>query len=82
MSAPAGDDGAADPGPMGPHVGKMPFTQARGLVVEHMTNSYSRIVMPRKEQNGDGSYLPRDDSSQHAIVAHTLEALVALVRLT
>ena len=35
-----------------------------------------------KEQNGDGSYLPRDDSSQQARVAHTLEALVALVRLT
>lgn len=49
----AGDDGAADPGPMGPHVGGMPFTKARGLVVEHMTNSYSRIVMPRKEENGD-----------------------------
>jgi hypothetical protein len=35
-----------------------------------------------KEQNGDGSYFSRDDSSQHALVAHTLEALVALVRLT
>jgi uncharacterized protein (TIGR00369 family) len=38
---------------MGPHVGKMPFTQARGLVVEHMTNSYSRIVMPWKAENAD-----------------------------
>jgi len=54
LYAAAGDDGAADPGPMGPHVGKMPFTQARGLVVEHMTNAYSRIVMPLKAENGDG----------------------------
>jgi hypothetical protein len=35
-----------------------------------------------EEQSDDGSYVPRDDSSQHARVAHTLEALVALVRLT
>jgi hypothetical protein len=33
-------------------------------------------------QSRDGSYAPRDDSSQNARVAHTLDALVALVRLT
>ena len=50
----ARDDGAADPGPMGPHVGKMPFTLERGLVVEHMTGGTSRIVMPYSEKNADG----------------------------
>jgi uncharacterized protein (TIGR00369 family) len=50
-----GDDGAADPGPMGPHIGKMPFTAARGLVVEHMTDAHSRIVMPWKPENADAA---------------------------
>ncbi len=49
----AGDDGSSDPGPMGPHVGNMPFTSARGLVVEHMTNGHSRLVMPYRDENGD-----------------------------
>jgi len=48
-----GDDGAADPGPMGPHVGKMPFTAARGLAVEHMAGGTSRIAMPFRPQNAD-----------------------------
>ncbi len=34
-----------------------------------------------EEQHSDGSYVPRDDSSPDARVAHTLNALVALVRL-
>ena len=55
LPASDGDDGAADPGAMGPHVGKMPFTRARGLVVEHMTDAHSRIVMPWSDANGDAS---------------------------
>jgi len=50
-----GDDGAADPGAMGPHVGKMPFTAARGLEVEHMAGGTSRIVMPFRSQNADAA---------------------------
>ena len=49
-----GDDGAADPGEMGPFIGTMPFTGARRLTVEHMVNGESRIVMPRGDANGDG----------------------------
>lgn len=48
-----GDDGAADPGPMGPHVGGMPFTAERGLVVEHMTGAHSRITLPCSPANAD-----------------------------
>lgn len=50
-----GDAGAADPGAMGPHVGKMPFTQARGLEVLHMRGGTSRIVMPLGPNNADAS---------------------------
>jgi uncharacterized protein (TIGR00369 family) len=49
----AGDDGTADPGPMGPHVGKMPYTAERGLNVERMTDGRSRIRMARRTQNAD-----------------------------
>jgi len=49
----AGDDGASDPGPMGPHIGGMPFTKARGLVVEHMSGARSRITLPGGGANGD-----------------------------
>jgi acyl-coenzyme A thioesterase PaaI-like protein len=49
----AGDDGASDPGPMGPHVGGMPFTKARGLEVHHMTGARSRITMPLIDGNAD-----------------------------
>ena len=48
-----GDGGGSDPGVMGPHVGKMPFTSARQLDVEHMVGSESRIVMPLGDANGD-----------------------------
>ncbi|MGH7337078.1 MAG: PaaI family thioesterase, partial [Myxococcota bacterium] len=51
----AGDHGRSDPGPMGPHIGKMPFTAARGLVVEHMTGGTSRIVMPARAANADAA---------------------------
>ena len=50
-----GDEGQSDPGAMGPHVGKMPFTAERGLAVEHMTGGISRIVMPRSPKNADAS---------------------------
>lgn len=53
LPAARGDDGEADPGPMGPHVGGMPFTKARGLSVEHMTGGHSRITMPAGEANAD-----------------------------
>jgi len=48
-----GDHGKSDPGSMGPHVGKMPFTRARGLHVEHMTGGTSRITMPAGDRNAD-----------------------------
>jgi len=51
----AGDHGRSDPGPMGPHIGKMPYTAARGLRVEHMTGGTSRIVMPGRSANADAS---------------------------
>jgi uncharacterized protein (TIGR00369 family) len=33
----------------------MPFTKARGLVVEHMTDETSRITMPFRAANADAS---------------------------
>jgi len=51
----ARDHGQSDPGPMGPHVGKMPYTAARGIHVEHMTGGTSRIVMPCRSANADAS---------------------------
>jgi uncharacterized protein (TIGR00369 family) len=44
-----GDDGAAEPGPMGPHVAKTPFMGRLGLRIEHMTGGTSRIVLPFRE---------------------------------
>jgi uncharacterized protein (TIGR00369 family) len=41
-----GDAGESEPGPMGPHIGAMPYTRARGIVVEHMHGGTSRITMP------------------------------------
>jgi uncharacterized protein (TIGR00369 family) len=51
----AGDHGRSDPGAMGPLIGKMPFTAARGIAVEHMTGGTSRIVMPARAANADAS---------------------------
>jgi uncharacterized protein (TIGR00369 family) len=51
----AGDHGRSDPGPMGPHVGRMPYTLARGLHVEHMVEETSRITMPFQAANADAS---------------------------
>ena len=53
LAASAGDDGASDPGPMGPHIGKLNFGKARGLTIEHMTDSHSRITMPLIPANAD-----------------------------
>ena len=54
----AGDDGSADPGPMGPFVGSMPFTNARRLSVEHMAGGTSRLTMPLITANAgfDGAF--------------------------
>jgi uncharacterized protein (TIGR00369 family) len=51
----AGDHGESDPGPMGPHIGRVPFIGNRGIAVEHMTGGTSRLVMPLLEGNGDQS---------------------------
>jgi uncharacterized protein (TIGR00369 family) len=48
-----GDDGASEPGPMGEHVGKMPFMGGRGIVVEHMQGGHARTVMPIRSDNLD-----------------------------
>jgi uncharacterized protein (TIGR00369 family) len=54
-AAPAaqGDAGESDPGPMGPHISKLPFVAGRGIVVEHMAGARSRLVMPWREANAD-----------------------------
>ncbi len=49
----AGDQGAAEPGPMGPHIGKIPFIGNRGIEVEHMTGGTSRLTMPASANNAD-----------------------------
>ncbi len=46
-----GDHGDADPGVMGPHIGRVPFIGNRGIRVEHMTGGTSRLVMPVLETN-------------------------------
>ena len=50
-----GDHGVADPGVMGPHIGKVPFIGHRGISVEHMTGGTSRLAMPLKDDNCDAS---------------------------
>ena len=49
----AGDHGEADPGPMGPHIARVPFIGNRGIRVEHMVGGTSRLVMPFREDNAD-----------------------------
>lgn len=49
----AGDHGEADPGQMGPHIGRIPFIGGRGIAVEHMAGGTSRLVMPWREENAD-----------------------------
>jgi uncharacterized protein (TIGR00369 family) len=50
-----GDHGDADPGVMGPHIGKVPFIGNRGICVEHMTGGTSRLTMPLINDNCDAS---------------------------
>lgn len=47
----AGDHGQGDPGPMGPHIARIPFIGARGIRVEHMSGETSRLVMPWRDSN-------------------------------
>ena len=49
----AGDHGESDPGPMGPHIARVPFIGNRGIRVEHMVGGTSRLVMPFLEDNAD-----------------------------
>jgi uncharacterized protein (TIGR00369 family) len=53
LPATRGDDGASDPGPMGPHVSKIPFMARLGIRIEHMTGGRSRIVLPWRPENAD-----------------------------
>jgi uncharacterized protein (TIGR00369 family) len=50
-----GDDGAADPGRMGPHVSKIPFMAKIGARIEHMVDAHSRVVLPFAEANADAA---------------------------
>jgi len=52
-AASAGDHGESDPGPMGPHIGKVPFIGQCGIRVEHLTGGTSRRVMPDAPENAD-----------------------------
>lgn len=51
----APDHGQSDPGPMGPHVEKIPFAAARGMRIEHMSSGTSRLVLPPRDANADAS---------------------------
>lgn len=54
LPAAAGDDGAADPGRLGPHIEKIPFMARLGIRIENMSAGRSRIVLPWRDANGDG----------------------------
>ena len=41
-----GDDGAAEPGPLAPHIERAPFMAGLGLRIEHMAGGRSRIRLP------------------------------------
>lgn len=58
--ASSGDDGAADPGPMGPHVVKTPYMAARGIVIEHMQGGHARLTMPCADANADEAGGPHE----------------------
>ncbi len=49
----AGDEGASNPGVMGPHIGRTPFMGRIGLRVEHMQGGRSRLVLPWRDENAD-----------------------------
>jgi uncharacterized protein (TIGR00369 family) len=48
-----GDDGAAEPGRLGPAMSRLPFMAARGIRVEHMAGGRSRVAMPIAQANRD-----------------------------
>jgi uncharacterized protein (TIGR00369 family) len=50
-----GDDGAADPGRLGPHIQKIPFMARLGVRIEHMVDAHSRIVLPWSDSNADAA---------------------------
>ena len=49
----AGDDGAAEPGPLAPHIERAPFMAGLGLRIEHMAGGRSRVRLPSQPANGD-----------------------------
>jgi uncharacterized protein (TIGR00369 family) len=53
LATSAGDDGASDPGPMGPHISQLNFAKARALEIENMSGACSRITMPFQPSNAD-----------------------------
>lgn len=55
LPAAAGDDGAADPGPLAPHIERIPFLARLGIRIEHMAGGRSRIVLPFRTEHADGS---------------------------
>lgn len=61
----AGDDGAADRGPMGPFIQRVPFHAKLGLSAEHMSGGRSRIALPWSDANADAS----GDLHQGALLA-------------
>jgi uncharacterized protein (TIGR00369 family) len=62
----AGDDGAADPGPLGPHIERIPFMARLGIRIEHMAGGRSRIVLPWHEELADA---PGAGAAEGAVLA-------------
>jgi uncharacterized protein (TIGR00369 family) len=50
-----GDDGACQPGPLGPHIEQVPFMRKLGIRVEHMAGGRSRLRLPDAPSNSDAS---------------------------
>ena len=56
LAVASGDDGASEPGVMGPGVPKrVPFIGRLGLCIEHMAGGTSRLRMPFQRSNSDHS---------------------------
>lgn len=49
----AGDDGAADPGALGPHIERIPFMAQLGVRVAHMAGGRSRLSLPGRPESAD-----------------------------
>jgi uncharacterized protein (TIGR00369 family) len=62
----AGDDGAAEPGPLGPHIERIPFMARLGIRIEHMSAGRSRIVLPRHD---DAAGAPGAGVAEGAVLA-------------